>query len=706
MKIKGSIVKLLLLAYLIIIITACNRTKNNEVILFDYQTSSPGSISILPGAVIEKNDSMLIVTSDSNNPSPGILISGSWDLTGYYELVIEAENSDPKVRNLPLTIRLENPGSDPVKGKGVFIDRIIIPSGPSKQITVSLPPKIKYPEIREKLTGMRNTPYKLSGLVATLDSRKINGLVIYIDKPRSIARWGIKRVVAKTGTPQELPEWMKLPADKFFPFIDIYGQFIHKEWPGKTKSDEDLTANLKKEIADLEAYPGPDDRDQFGGWKNGPKEKSTGQFYVKKVNGKWWMVDPEGNLFWSHGAVRVDPHGAVTPLDNREFYFKDLPDRDSPFAEFYTTHDDDILYSASLDRGIKKTYDFLAANLYRKYGDKWRNEYAEMTHRRLKSWGLNTLANSSNRKICLMDKTPYCHRISVKSPDIEGSQKAWWRYKDPFDPEFCKNIRDQLIEYKKEMEDPWCFGLFVDNEIAWGGETSLADWTLQSPSKQAAKVEFITRLKNKYTKIETLNRVWKSNYKDWEDLLESQVKPPFDSKADCIEFTKVLTEAYFKNVRDEIKKVAPHKLYLGCRYASSNETTLRIGAKYCDVLSYNIYAYTLSEFRLPEGIDKPVLIGEFHFGALDRGLFHPGLKITENQEARGKAYAAYVESALRHSNVIGTHWHQFTDQPTTGRFDGENFQVGLTDICDKPYPETIEKIREVGYKMYKIRSTE
>jgi hypothetical protein len=103
-------------------------------------------------------------------------------------------------------------------------------------------------------------------------------------------------------------------------------------------------------------------------------------------------------------------------------------------------------------------------------------------------------------------------------------------------------------------------------------------------------------------------------------------------------------------------------------------------------------------------IQQTLVIGEFHFGALDRGMFHPGQRITDNQTERGKAYAKYVESALRHPNIVGTHWHQFSDQATTGRFDGENFQVGFTDVCDTPYPETIEKIREVGYEMYTIRN--
>ena len=75
-----------------------------------------------------------------------------------------------------------------------------------------------------------------------------------------------------------------------------------------------------------------------------------------------------------------------------------------------------------------------------------------------------------------------------------------------------------------------------------------------------------------------------------------------------------------------------------------------------------------------------------------------------NHEERGKAYEAYVRSALEHPNCVGTHWHQFSDQATTGRFDGENFNVGFTDVCDTPYYETIAGIRKVGYDMYNIRA--
>jgi len=66
-------------------------------------------------------------------------------------------------------------------------------------------------------------------------------------------------------------------------------------------------------------------------------------------------------------------------------------------------------------------------------------------------------------------------------------------------------------------------------------------------------------------------------------------------------------------------------------------------------------------------------------------------------------YAAYVRSALRNPLIVGTHWFQYKDQATTGRGDGENYQIGFVDICDRPYGETIEASRSVGYDMYEYR---
>lgn len=675
-----------------------------KIVLFDAATTPASAISPQSGGVFALKDGVLEIETRGNTGYPGVWIKGDWDLSACNRIMVDLVHRDSK-GELPLTIRLDNPDADPGKLKGVFVDRVKLPRNGAHTCDVPLPhTSSSGREIMNRLTGMRAGPFTAAGVVADLDASKVVGVAVYIKEPKLDWKWGITRIVAHTGEMAAMLDWMKLPADQFFPFIDRYGQFKYRDWPGKIHSDAELAVAREKEKADMVAYPGPKGWSRFGGWADGPKHEATGHFRVEKINGKWWMVDPDGYLYWSHGPVRVTPSTAITPLDNRESYFTELPAEGMPFARFYTTRDE-LLHPYYVKRNIARTYDFSSANCYRKYGENYYETFADLAHKRLRSWGMNTIANSSDKKICLMDRTPYTDRFELKSKPIAGSHDGWWPFRDPFDPSFRADVRRLMAEHNAEMNDPWCFGFFVDNELSWGSPTDLAAWTLESPADQAAKIEFRDRMKAKYRTIETLNAKWEAQYTDWDAFLTVCKRPGAGATEDLTAFTLVIANAYFKNIRDEFKASAPNKLYMGCRFAGRGpEFAVRVAAEHCDLVSYNIYARHLDDFKLPGGIDKPVIIGEFHFGALDRGLFHPGLIKLENQEERGRVYVQYVTSALRHPHVVGVHWHQFGDQATTGRFDGENFQVGLVDCCDTPYPETIAGIREVGYNLYDIRN--
>jgi len=52
-------------------------------------------------------------------------------------------------------------------------------------------------------------------------------------------------------------------------------------------------------------------------------------------------------------------------------------------------------------------FDHAQANIIRKYGENWREAYSACVHRRLRSWGLNTIANWSTDEIAYQKKTPY-----------------------------------------------------------------------------------------------------------------------------------------------------------------------------------------------------------------------------------------------------------------------------------------------------------
>jgi hypothetical protein len=499
-----------------------------------------------------------------------------------------------------------------------------------------------------------------------------------------------------------------VPADttdaKFFPLIDEFGQYRHADWPGKTHSTSELVKHKDAEAADLAQNPGPAEWDTYGGWKSGPQLSASGRFRVEKYDGKWWLVDPEGRLFWSHGIDCVDMSWSTTPITDRESWFASLPAKDSALRKFYGRGE--WAPHNYYEGKSYETYDFSGANLQHKYGDNWQKQFRELVHRRLRSWGMNTIGNWSDASIYGMRKTPYVVTIHSNGRTLEGSQGYWGKFADVFDSSFAQSIRADIARHRATSSgDPWRLGCFVDNELSWGDELSLAQAALTSRSDQPAKIAFLADLKAKYSSIEQLNAAWGTHHSSWEALQENRTAP--DAKKthdDLAAFASKTAERYFRTCRDEVKRADANALYLGCRFAWVNDRAVRAAGKFCDVISFNRYQKSVADLRLPEGVDRPMMIGEFHFGALDRGMFHTGLVATVSQKERADAYRRYVRSAISHPRIVGTHWFQFGDEAVTGRGDGENYQIGFIDVCDTPYAETIAGSREIGSQLYDLRS--
>ena len=693
-----------------------------EVVLFDAATAEAKAVRAQDGATFGIADGVLRVETRPSTGYPGVAVSGKWDLSTCNR--IEVEFVDGGIWG-SYTLRLLNAGGSP-HGKGCYISKL--PVKDEKRIVCSQPLPVPLPnwgEVLAKLTRVRiwALPCLIWGgdgagatwnskdrgvKVATLDPKDVREVAVYVNTPKLLHKWGVKRIVAKGTAPvaKDVPAFARMSAKEFFPCIDGYGQFKHREWPDKTHSDADLVRQREKEAKDLAAHPGPVGWDKWGGWAAGPQLKATGSFYTTKRDGKWWIVDPDGRLWWSHGPVRVTPSGGITAVDGHEDWFDRLPGKDDPEALFYTTKDE-LLHPYYALHGLYRTYDFSAQNIRRKYGENWFATWADLAHRRLRSWSCNTIANSSDRRICLMDRTPYTERFEIHAKPLRGHKGGWWAFPDPFDSDFRAEARRMTEVYRAEFEDPWCIGFFVDNEQKWGDETTMAISTLKSPADQVAKVEFVRRLKEKYGEIAKLNAAWQTNHASWPALLAAE-KPPkvvAGNREDLAAFSTAVADEYFRIVREEIKRAMPGKLYLGCRWAGSAPAfVVRSAAKYCDILSYNVYRKEMSGFALPKGIDRPVLIGEFHFGALDRGPFCPGLILLKDQAERAETYRRYLRTSLENPVIVGVHWHQFSDQSTSGRFDGENMQVGWTDVCDTPYWETVEAVRDIGARIYEIRT--
>ena len=256
------------------------------------------------------------------------------------------------------------------------------------------------------------------------------------------------------------------------------------------------------------------------------------------------------------------------------------------------------------------------------------------------------------------------------------------------------------------VNDPWCIGIFVDNELSWGDAAALGRAALASPGRQAAKQALVDFLKKRHSTVQALNASWASSYKSWDQLLTSTTSAaPSQAGADLEEFSAQTALRYFSSLRAILKEIAPDRLYLGCRFAETNHAAVAAAEAICDIVSFNVYQFSPNtKTELNQVQSKPVMIGEFHFGALDRGPFHPGLVATANQSARAAAYASYVRDCLANPRIVGCHWFQYLDEPTTGRsLDGENYQIGFLDTVDTPYPEIIDASRTLAAQLYQLR---
>ena len=516
----------------------------------------------------------------------------------------------------------------------------------------------------------------------------------------------------KTKQTVELLSLQMAPKPSLVGIVDEFGQYAKADWPGKVKSAGELTERMSEEKAWLAAHPPLAGRDEYGGWKTGPTLQTSGFFRTALVKdgkeitppkpgspmptgSRWWLVTPSGHLFWSAGVDCVRPY-AEGKIDGRDTLFTTLTD----------------------DWKKRGQTDFYFANMQRKYGEKWQAEWINSDVTRMKSMGFNTAGNWSDADLFRAKRVPYTVSLSAGGlPPLAASGNGFG-LPDYFDPKFPELSRAAFLEQTKEWKtDPWCLGYFVDNELAWdtwaqygtGGEYVAAREAIAAPPTLAARKAFVKILQAKYQTPEAWGKAWNvATAAGWNSqIIVGANALTADAKSDCSAFSTALAERYFSVTKTALKEAAPHQLYLGCRFAIRPPEMVAVAGKYCDVVSFNIYADTVSpkEWAFTTSLGKPVLIGEYHFGATDRGMFSPSLRARTNQKERAEAFALYVRSAREMPAFVGCHWFQWLDEPLTGRFDGENHNIGFITVTDTPYPELRDAARSVNATLYPLPKT-
>jgi hypothetical protein len=486
--------------------------------------------------------------------------------------------------------------------------------------------------------------------------------------------------------------------------IDEFGQYKRKEWPGKTKDLGELKARLG-EALELPGSFGIEGWDCWGGWSKKKLMEGTGYFAKVKAEGRWWLVDPDGCAFFS-----VGPCGTVVRsdcrVDDMENLMDWLPPGDDPiYGSMYEERMKRYRYSEIRSDGV--LFSFERANLYKVFGDDWYEKWKILTVKQLKANGLNTLANWSDRKLFSSRELPYVFMLDR----FPATKKFIFRdFPDVLSDEYAEDAKVCAQYLAPFARDPYMIGYFLRNEPSWAfvDNLVLADEVLHNPEPSACKDKLIEFLKERYGNVGALARAWDHKFDSFDDLRMSLFKPSFFSTAareDLREFSRMLISAYVTIPSKACREVDAHHLNLGMRWAWISDPDIVSGWENFDVFSINCYFVDPTPaldnvVRL--GVELPIMIGEFHFGALDAGQSSTGLQGTINQEERGKAYRYYCERVAAHLHGVGCHWFQCYDQFELGRFDGENYNIGLFDVCSLPNEVMMKAIRGSGELIYGV----
>ncbi len=385
----------------------------------------------------------------------------------------------------------------------------------------------------------------------------------------------------------------------------------------------------------------------------------AGGWSVTREQGRAWLRDPEGQLFYSLGVNTVNG-GKAHPKNLGYFWERFHPDMET---------------------------------------------WARETRERLVTWGFNTLGGWS-------DPIPDLDLPLIPELDLGRNARLHWL--DPFAPDAL----EQAVAVARRItapytEHPRLIGYFTDNEVGWWN-APLFSWYLAAEWGVHSKQVLWRLLHDHYQgrwDLLTADFVPAPEVRSFVDLKPAGAKlglrPGGQGIRVVAAFTRLCAARYYELVHTALHTVQPDALVMGDRLPLYyNQDAVLASRGFVDVLSSNYNADEADGWVAPyyfEGLNRlspaPVLVTEFFFAADENRsdnknnghLMHVG---TQAERALGAA-AAQAAFAL-FPNVLGAHWFQYYDEPTGGREDGEDFNMGLVDIHNRPYEELLAAMAPVN----------
>ncbi len=392
------------------------------------------------------------------------------------------------------------------------------------------------------------------------------------------------------------------------------------------------------------------------------KDKATGFFRVVEKDGRWRVIDPLGRGMVLLGVDHVKYQGHYSQRTKR-----------------------------SVHHEVNK----------RKFPNKV--DWEEDTLARLKKWGFNLLGAGCDPAL---KHRGLVHTVFLsigdglcwnpERPDLyicPNEHRPCSAFPNVFHPQFAAwadwKARTGCAPHR---DDPWLFGYFIDNELAWWGrgrrDTGLFDAVAKLPDTHSAKIA-----QKKF-------------------LAERGVKgaPSVDDK---LAFLKLAADIYFRVSSEAIRRHDPNHIVMGARFAGlggAHPVVWEVSGKYCDLVTFNVYPWadidrnvvTMNRSANAERVadaftrqygyvKKPMLVTEWSFPALDSGLPCTGGagQRFRTQGERTRATELFARTMLSLPFFVGYDYFMWVDEPAEGISDAfpEDSNYGLINLQGEAYPE-------------------
>lgn len=408
-------------------------------------------------------------------------------------------------------------------------------------------------------------------------------------------------------------------------------------------------------LADLPSLPIDAPLDSYGGLDS-RRESATGFFRTERIDGRWWLVDPDGSPFISRGMNSITPvrtDGGREALERRFGSEKrwaadataQLREAGFNTAGAWSAHD--LLDEAPHPLAATRLWSFMAA-----YGKKRGGTFMQAGH------------------VGYPGDCPFIF--------------------DPEFPGFCAEHARQLAAHR---DDPLLLGHFSDNEMPWS--RAMLDNYLRLPATDpghAAARDWLAKRRGGAAPVES-----------------SEI-----TDADRSAFLEFAVDQYLSIVAAAVRAVDPNHLFLGVRLHEpvfDLPEVFRGAGRHCDVICVNYYrVWTPDEPQMAIWVresGRPFMVTEHYAKGADSGLGNTGGAgwLVHGQRERGLFYQNFAIGLLRTRNCVGWHWHRYADNdPDDTRVDPSNrdSNKGIVSSRYEPWAPVIEEMTAFNQRVYGI----